>query len=77
MSKKLHISKIRERTGSIRVEFGYIRAINPDKVARLIVESGGMVTINQNKINELIIKTKTISLTEKAEYLRDRLSRLV
>ena len=77
MSKKLHISRIMERSGSIRVEFAFIRVINPDKVARLIVESGGKVTINQKKMNELIIKTETISLTEKAEYLRDRLSRLV
>ena len=77
MSKKLHVSKIMERGGSIRVEFAFIRVINPDKVARLIVESGGKVTINQKKMNELIIKTDTISLAEKAEFLRDRLSMLV
>ncbi len=77
MSKKLHISRIRERSGSIRVEFAFIRVINPDNVARLIVESGGKVTINQKKINELIIKTESINLAEKAEYLRDRLSRLI
>ncbi|MBI9105436.1 MAG: transcription-repair coupling factor [Spirochaetales bacterium] len=77
MAKKLHISRIMERAGSIRVEFAYIRVINPDKVARLIVESGGKVTINQQKINELIIKTETINLIEKAEYLRERLSMLV
>jgi transcription-repair coupling factor (superfamily II helicase) len=66
-----------ERAGSIRIEFAYIRVINPEKVARLIVESGGKVTINQKKINELIIKTETINLIEKAEYLRDRLSMLI
>ncbi|MDC7227137.1 MAG: transcription-repair coupling factor [Spirochaetales bacterium] len=77
MSKKLHVSRIMERGGSIRVEFAFIRAINPDKVARLIVESGGKVTINQKKINELIIKTETISLAEKAEFLRERLNMLV
>ena len=77
MCKKLHISRIMERAGSIRVEFAYIRVINPDKVARLIVESGGKVTINQKKMNELIIKTETISLAEKAEFLRERLNMLV
>lgn len=77
MSKKLHIARIMERAGSIRIEFAYIRVINPEKVARLIVESGGKVTINQKKMNELIIKTETINLIEKAEYLRDRLSMLV
>ena len=77
MSRKLHISKISEKKGVISLEFAYIRVINPEKVARLIVESGGMVTINQKKINELLIKTGTISLAEKAEYIRDRLSMLV
>ena len=77
MSKKLHISRIQERTGSIRLEFSLIRVINPDKVARLIVESGGKVTINQKKINELIIKTESINLKEKAEFLRERLNMLV
>ncbi len=77
MSRKLHISRIQERAGSIRLEFAYIRAINPDKVARLIVESGGNVTINQKKLNEIIIKTEAINLAEKAEFLRDRLNRLL
>jgi len=77
MSRKLHVSRIMERAGSIRVEFAFIRVINPDKVARLIVESGGKVTINQKKMNELIIKTETISLAEKAEFLRERLNMLV
>ncbi len=77
MSKKLHISAIRERSGQIRVEFAYVRVINPDKVARLIVESGGKVTINHKKMNELIIKTESINLSEKAEFIRERLSILM
>ncbi|MDC7124537.1 MAG: transcription-repair coupling factor, partial [Spirochaetales bacterium] len=77
MSKKLHISKIQERAGSIRVEFAFIRVINPDKVARLIVESGGKVTLNQKKMNEMIIKTEAINLSQKAEFLRDRLTMLM
>ena len=77
MCRKLHVSRIMERGGTIRIEFAYIRVINPDKVARLIVESGGKVTINQKKMNELIIKAETISLAEKAEFLRERLNMLV
>jgi len=75
--RKLSISAVREKEGIVSIEFARVSAISVDKILRLINESGGTVRIDPRKPNVLIMKTGTIGLTEKSEFIRERLSRLV
>ncbi|MBN1697473.1 MAG: transcription-repair coupling factor [Spirochaetales bacterium] len=75
--KKLSISSLRERDGVITVEFSRLAKVSADRVLRLIRESGGSVFLDSRRPQCICFKIKNIGLREKAEFLRDRLSRLV
>ncbi|MBN2051669.1 MAG: transcription-repair coupling factor [Spirochaetales bacterium] len=72
----LHIASMRESRGVVYAEFARVSALSPDKVVRLIQESAGRVRLDMKKPNILMIETGSIGLTEKSEFLRERLSRL-
>ena len=74
---KLRISSLRERQGKVEVEFARLSLIAPDKVLRLIQEGGDSIALDARRPQVLILKTRTIGLKEKSEFLRERLSRLV
>jgi transcription-repair coupling factor (superfamily II helicase) len=75
--RKLSISAVREKEGLVLVEFARVSAISVDKVLRLINESGGTVRLDPRRPYVLIMKAGNIGLTEKSEFIRERLSRLV
>jgi transcription-repair coupling factor (superfamily II helicase) len=74
--KKLSISSLRERDGVITVEFSRLKKVSVERVLRLIRESGGSVFLDSKRPNCICLKIKNIGLREKAEFLKDRLSRL-
>lgn len=74
---RLRISTLKEREGRVVVEFGRISIISVDKVIRLISEGGGRISLDARRPNILILETGSIGLREKAEFLRERLSRLI
>ncbi len=77
LCRKLYISSLKERNGLAQVEFTKVSKISADKVVRLIKESGGNVTIDPHKPNILLIKSSSVGLKEKSEFLRERLSYLL
>ena len=74
---KLAISSLKERGGIVSVEFSRVAKVSADKVVRLITESGGNIYLDNKKPNCLFFKISNIRLKEKAEYLRDTLSRII
>jgi transcription-repair coupling factor (superfamily II helicase) len=73
----LSISALRERSGTVEVEFSKVSLISADKVVRLIQESAGNVKLAPSRPNVLLLKSERVGLAAKSEYLRERLSMLV
>ncbi|MEW5814540.1 MAG: transcription-repair coupling factor [Spirochaetota bacterium] len=74
---KLFISSLKERKGTLEVEFGKVSIISVDKLLNLIKNSGGKVQLDPHRPHVLIMKTDLIGLSEKSEFIRDRLSALL
>ena len=77
LCKKLYISSLQERKGKVRIEFSRVSAINVDKVLHMIQNSGGTTRLDPSNPNILLMDTGIVSLREKSEFIRDRLSSLV
>ncbi len=76
LSRKLSIVSLKERKGMVQVEFGRVKDIDVEKVLRLIQESGGRAQLDPSQPQMLLLKTGSIGLQEKSEFLRGQLSRL-
>ncbi len=75
--KKLSVASLREKHSIARVEFAKVADISVEKVLRLINESGGRVRLDPKSPNAILLETGQIGLREKAEYIREKLSRLM
>ena len=76
LCRELHIASMRERKGSLEIEFGRVAKIRADRVVTLIQASGGTVKIDPRRPNVLVMDTGTIGLKEKSEFIRGRLASL-
>jgi transcription-repair coupling factor (superfamily II helicase) len=77
LCKKLYISSIKERKGSLEVEFSKVVKIAVNRLLTLIRDSRGKVRLDPKRPYILIIETGSIGLKEKSEFIRDRLSALL
>ncbi len=77
LSRKLSVVSLKERKGLVQVEFGRVKDIDVEKVLRLIQESGGRAQLDPSQPQMLLLKTGSIGLREKSEFLRGQLSRLL
>ncbi len=75
--RKLSIANLKERGGLVTVEFSHVAKVSVEKVLRLMRESGGRIKLDPHRPNMLIIKTGSIGLREKSEFLRERLASLL
>ena len=75
--RKLSIASLKERGGIVVVEFSQVAKVSVEKVLRLIRESGGRIKLDPHRPNVLIIKTGSIGLREKSEFLREKLASLL
>jgi len=75
--RKLSIANLKERGGSVTVEFSKVAKVSVERLLKLIRESGGAVRLDPHRPNILVIKTGSIGLREKSEFLRERLATLV
>jgi transcription-repair coupling factor (superfamily II helicase) len=75
--RKLSIANLKERGGIVTVEFSRVAKVSVEKVLRLMRESGGRIKLDPHRPNVLIIKTGSIGLREKSEFLRERLASLL
>ena len=75
--RKLSIANLKERGGIVTVEFSRVAKVSVERVLRLMRESGGRIKLDPHRPNVLIIKTGSIGLREKSEFLRERLASLL
>jgi transcription-repair coupling factor (superfamily II helicase) len=76
LCRRLYISSLRESRGIARVEFSRLAQVSVDQVLRLIAESGGSVALDPQAPQCLLIRTGSVGLKEKSEFISERLSRL-
>lgn len=74
---QLGISHLKERNGTVTAEFTLVSKLNIDAVIRMVELSGGDVTLDPKHMNHLIMKTKAVSLKDKALFILERLERLL
>jgi transcription-repair coupling factor (superfamily II helicase) len=75
--RRLFITSIKEEKGTLRVEFSRLSKVSVDRIVRMVREGAGKVSIDPRMPNFLLLKTGTIGLREKSEFLKDRLALLV
>jgi transcription-repair coupling factor (superfamily II helicase) len=75
--KRLSIASLKERGGSVTAEFSKVAKVSVERLLRLIRESGGRVKLDPHRPNVLVIKTGSIGLREKSEFIRERLASLL
>ncbi|MDX9827544.1 MAG: transcription-repair coupling factor [Spirochaetia bacterium] len=76
LCRRLSVSTLKERAGTVTVEFSKVSKISVERLLRLIRESHGMVRLDPKKANAIILHTKAIGLREKSEFIRERLASL-
>jgi transcription-repair coupling factor (superfamily II helicase) len=76
LCRRLYISSLKESKGLARVEFSRVAQVSVDRVLRLISESGGSVALDPQAPHCLLIRTGSVGLREKSEFISERLSRL-
>jgi transcription-repair coupling factor (superfamily II helicase) len=75
--RKLSIYHLKERNGSVTVEFSKVKDISIDKLMELIRLSNGRVGIDQRKMNIVTLRTDAVSLKDKSLFILEKLQRLL
>ena len=75
--RKLSIYHLKERNGSVTVEFSKVKNISIDKLMDLIRLSNGKVGIDQRKMNIVTLRTDAVSLKDKSLFILEKLQRLL
>ncbi|MBR4120591.1 MAG: transcription-repair coupling factor [Spirochaetales bacterium] len=73
----LDIYHMKERQGSVTVEFSRIASINTNKLVDMIKTSSGAVTIDPKRPYIMTMKTEAISLRDKALFILEKLQRIM
>jgi transcription-repair coupling factor (superfamily II helicase) len=74
--RDIAVSSLKERDGLVRVEFGKVSRVKVDRLIRLMKESGGKVKLDPKAPNVLLLRTGSIGLKEKSEFIREKLAAL-
>jgi transcription-repair coupling factor (superfamily II helicase) len=75
--RRLSVANLKERGGSVTVEFSKVAKISVERLVRLIREGGGRIKLDPKRPNILVIHTGNIGLREKSEFIRERLASLL
>jgi transcription-repair coupling factor (superfamily II helicase) len=71
--RDLAVSSLREKRGTVRVEFGKVSRVKIDRLVRLMQESNGRVKLDPKAPHVLILQAGHIGLKEKSEFIREKL----
>jgi transcription-repair coupling factor (superfamily II helicase) len=74
--RDLAVSALREKAGLVRVEFARVSKVQVDRLVRLMKEGAGRIKLDPHAANVLLLKTGTIGLKEKSEFIREKLAAL-
>jgi len=75
--RKLKVTNLKERKGSVQIIFGKLSLISVDKVMNLMKNSGGRVKLNPARPDGLLMETGDVGLKEKSVFIRERLESLL
>jgi transcription-repair coupling factor (superfamily II helicase) len=75
--RDLAVSSLKEKKGIAKVTFGKVSKIQVDRLLRLIKESAGRVKLDPKEPNVILLKTGSIGLKEKSEFIREKLAALL
>jgi transcription-repair coupling factor (superfamily II helicase) len=76
LCRDIAVASLREKQGLVRVEFGKVAKVNVERLVRLMKESSGRVKLDPKQPNILLLKTGSIGLKEKSEFIREKLAAL-
>ena len=74
---RLSISSLKEKKGIALVEFSKVAEVNMDKLLKLIRTNSDRVKLDPAKPNFIILKTGSIDLKSKADFIVEKLEMLV
>jgi transcription-repair coupling factor (superfamily II helicase) len=74
--RRLAVSSLKERAGVVRIEFAQVARVKIDRLVRMMQQSAGKVKPDPKSANALLLKTGSIGLKEKSEFIREKLSSL-
>lgn len=75
--QKLFIKSLREKRGSVRIEFNRVSEISIEKLMSLIKTSHGRVKLDPKAPNVLLLEVESIGLKEKSEFIYENLNKLL
>ena len=74
---KLSVSSLREKGSLVRIEFADVSKVNIEKVLRLLKTAPGRVKLDSTHTNQLLLKTDTIDLKAKSQFIKETLEKLL
>lgn len=74
---KLSIGSLKEKKGIATIEFSKVAEISMDKLLKLIRTNSDRVKLDPQKPNLLMLKTGSIDLKSKAEFIQEKLESLL
>lgn len=74
---KLSISSLKEKQGMAMIEFSKVAEVSMDKLMKLIRTNSDRVKLDPLKPNFLMLKTGSIDLKSKAEFIQEKLEALL
>lgn len=77
LCKKMSISSLKEKKGSVMITFSKVSVVNVERLLRIIHENPGRIKLDPQKPNVLILQTGSIGLKEKSQYIREKLGALL
>ncbi len=75
--KKLKVANLKERKGTVHIQFARVSLISVDKVMKLIDSSAGRVKLDPAHPDSLLLETGDVGLKEKSAFIRERLGALI
>ena len=73
---KLDITSLKEKKGIVKVTFNDVSKVSVDKILTLIKTSSGKVTLDPQHSDQIILKTSSIDLKTKSEFIKEKLEML-
>ena len=77
LCKKMSISSLKEKKGSVMITFSKVSVVNVERLLRIIRENPGRIKLDPKRPNVLILQTGSIGLKEKSQYIREKLGALL
>lgn len=77
LCKKMSISSLKEKKGSVMITFSKVSVVNVERLLRIIRENSGRIKLDPKRPNVLILQTGSIGLKEKSQYIREKLGALL